>query len=131
MLYLRHTFILGDYVAGLKRKKDRRSKEVRDTETRLKRKMHWLDCKECGLDGAEVDGTVKAFTCWRCVAKTVAPPELPTTVVKKYAEYKDSFKRGWWKKILFSGEHDGETLYFSRGKKISKAEYNRLMREQV
>ena len=118
-------------MATLKRKKDRRSKEIRDTENRLKRQTHWLDCKECGLDGAEVDGTVKSFTCWRCTAKTTAPPQLPVTVGKKYAEYKDSFKRGWWKKILFSGEHDGEMLYFNRGKKISEAEYNRLMREQA
>ncbi len=115
-----------------KRKKDKRSKEIRDTETRLKRQSHWLDCKECRLDGAEVDGTVKEFTCWRCTAKTTAPPQLPVTVVKKYAEYKDSdFPRGWQRRIVFSGEHDGKMLYFNRGKKISKAEYNRLMREQA
>lgn len=115
-------------MARLKRKKDKRSKEVRDTESRLKRQMHWLDCKECGLDGAEVDGTVTAFTCWRCIAKSTPVPELPVTVVKKYAKYQESFDRGWWKKILFSGEHEGEMLYFNRGKKISKAEHDRLAR---
>lgn len=113
---------------ALKRKKDTRSKEVRDTESRLKRQMHWLDCKECGLDGAEVDGTVVTFTCWRCTSKTAAPPQLPAAPMKKYREYQESFKRGWWKKILFSGEHEGETLYFNRGKKISKAEHDRLAR---
>ena len=88
--------------------------------------MHWLDCRECGINGAEVDGTVTAYLCWRCTDRMCPVPELPPTVVKKYKKYEESFDRGWWKKILFSGEHDGETLYFNRGKKISKAEYDRL-----
>lgn len=110
----------------LKRKKDKRTPEQRVEDVRLRKEYHWLVCKQCGGNGEEYDKTIKAFICWRCTDKMCPVPDLPPTAVKKYAEYEESFDRGWWKKILFSGEHDGETLYFNRGRKISKAEYDRL-----
>ena len=120
-------------MAGIKRKKDRRSPEKRAEENRLRKEYHWLDCKECGGNGAEFDKTIAAFTCWRCTASTAAPPEaLKDTPTKKFAKYKDNpnFTHGWWKKIAFSGEHDGETLYFTRGNLIDKAKYESMLKAQ-
>ena len=109
--------------------RDKRTPEEKATESRLKKSRHWLDCKECRINGAEVDGTIVAIICWECTAmKTASPEDLAPVAGKKYAQYKDSFARGWWKKIVFSGEHDGKTMYFSRGKEITKAEYKKLLR---
>lgn len=110
----------------LKRKKDNRTPEERANEAKLRKQYHWLDCKQCGGNGAEYDKTVQAFLCWRCTDKMCPVPDLPEKIVKKHAKYEQSFDRGWWKKILFSGEHEGNTLFFNRGQKISKAEYDRL-----
>jgi hypothetical protein len=118
-------------MAALKRKKDRRSPEKRAEENRLRKEYHWLDCKACGRNGAEFDKTVAAFTCWRCIVSMVAPPEaLKDTPTKKYAKYKANplFTHGWWKKVLFKAEHDGETLYFQRGKLIDEAKYKSMLK---
>ena len=110
----------------LKKKKDgRRSAEKMAKENKLKKRRHWLDCKECETNGAEVDGTVKAFICWRCTASMCAAPD-DLKPAKKYAQYKGSFPHGWWRRIIFSGEHDDKTLYFSRGNEITKAEFRKL-----
>lgn len=54
--------------------------------------LRWLDCKECGNDGAYCAYDVKAVTCALCVAKQAAPPEPPKSLQNKPDEKRP---RGW------------------------------------
>ncbi len=115
----------------LKRKKisrDTRTQAEKDRDSRLKKKRVWVDCDSCfGDDGAWVDGTIVAVTCARCMQIACGPPEETVVPTRKYAGF--DFPRGWWRKITFSGEHDGKTRYYTRGNEITRAEYKKLVRE--
>lgn len=133
------------------------SKRTAAARTELQRKRHWLDCAECELDGAEVDGDVTRFICSTCVAGQVAPPEAPKqalTPEEKVAraerktarkERKDAiargeiptgpvdlgFGRGWHRKILFTAEVAGKTKHYSRGKEITAAKYKNIAKAEA
>jgi hypothetical protein len=136
---------------ALNKRRGRKPKKATVAERdRLKRKKHWLDCDECGLEGAEVDGDVERFTCGRCVQKMVVPPVFKKPVspeekalrqarklerakqreAKKAGITLDTkdlgFGRGWHRKALFTTEVDGKPRYFSFGKEITKKEYTKL-----
>ncbi|KKK76358.1 hypothetical protein LCGC14_2864460 [marine sediment metagenome] len=121
--------------------------------------QHWLDCQECGLESREVDGDVTAFTCWKCVSAAVPWPvaKQPETAEEKTARLERKaarlakkeaiaagtfvepvkpgslgFGRGWHRCVIFShlGE-DGKQVYYSRGKKITKVQFTKLVREHA
>lgn len=133
------------------------SKRTAAARTELQRKKHWLDCAECELDGAEVDGDVTRFICSTCVARQVAPPEAPKQALtpeekearaeRKAArkERKDAiargetppgpvdlgFGRGWHRKILFKAEVAGKTKHYSRGKEITSSKYKAIAKAEA
>jgi len=139
---------------ALKRRGRKPGKKTLETRSELKLKTHWLDCASCGLHGAEVDGDVTRFTCGTCVQKVVAAPALkaPPTDEQKIAKKarkearearrvaiaaggvveppKFKFGRGWHRKIVFSAEVAGKTLYFSLGKEVKKAEFTKFKKAQ-
>jgi len=131
------------------------SKKTLKTRTEQKLKRHWLDCKECGIEGADVDGDVVEFTCARCVQKVVIPPPRPKPkLTKEEKELKAArkieraklreakkqgldfdpkdlgFGRGWHRKALFTTEISGKARYFSFGKEITKKQYAKLEKER-
>lgn len=72
-----------------------------------------LACKECGTIVENVVADTSAITCWRCVARMVAPPDLPV----KAKPPEERRPRGW----QFMNEYrapDG-TLY-RRGVKVDE-----------
>jgi hypothetical protein len=132
------------------------SKGTVKTRDELKKKRHWLDCAECGLDGAWVDGDVTRLTCALCVQKKLAPPKAPAKKLtgdekairdkrreerKQYLlavlrgevapEKKFSFGRGWHRRLLFKTELDGKDRYFSEGKEVTKAQYAKIEKVQA
>jgi len=139
---------------ALKKRGRKPGKKTQKTRSELKLKTHWLDCIQCGLHGADVEGDVTAFTCGTCVQKVVAAPDLkaPLTDEQKIAKKarkearearaeavaagdvvetpKFAFGRGWHRKIVFSAEVEGKTRYFSLGKEIKKGEHTKLKKEQ-
>ena len=141
----------------LGKKRGRKPKKATVTERdRLKRKKHWLDCSECGVEGAEVDGDVEAMTCARCVQKTLPPPPKPKKPISKEEkalkvarklerakaqeakkagitlDTKDlGFGQGWHRKILFMTEVDGKARYFSKGKEVTKKQYDKIAKERA
>lgn len=133
------------------------SKRTAAARTELQKKRHWLDCVECEIDGAQVDGDVTSFICSTCVAGQVAPPEMPKPALtpeekearaaRKTArkERKDAiargevpegpvdlgFGRGWHRKILFKAEVAGKTKYYSRGKEVTASKYKNLSKAEA
>jgi len=132
------------------RKPKKSTVKARDAK---KMDRHWLDCQNCGLEGAEVDGDVTAFTCGRCAQIGVAAPILPKIitseekvarkerkearmarkaaiargeVVEKTTKNVLGFGRGWHRKMLFEVEVEGKTRYFTMGKELSKKEFDKL-----
>ncbi len=129
------------------------TKRTVEAKTAIQRQKHWLDCDECGLDGAEVEGDVSRFICARCVQRIAEPPDLPKRQTKeekqaavarkaekaalKLAELKGetsptklNFGRGWHRRILFKAEVEGKTRYYSKGKEITAAKYKKMDKEQ-
>lgn len=104
-------------------------------------------CKECNSDLGETyipSKNIKSVICWKCVAKSVAPPEQAKIVKKLSVEEKELKKadraqkklekmnsakkgklRGWHKKKLF--EHDGQ--FYSFGNPIPDEEVLRIKKE--
>lgn len=133
------------------------SKKTLAIRSARSKQRHWLDCAECGIDGAQVDGDVTRFVCSTCVAKTAGPPEAPKqalTPEEKLAraarktarkERKDAiargetpqgpvdlgFGRGWHRKILFKAEVAGNTKHYSRGKEITAAKYKNIAKAEA
>lgn len=116
---------------------------------------HWLTCQECEIEEGEVDGNIITFTCYKCVSKAIPwpTPKQPETDDEKTARLKrkatrtakkeaiaagtwvepekpekNSFGRGWHRCVIFShlGE-DGKSVYYSRGKKITKVQFTKLV----
>ncbi len=130
---------------------------AKQAEARANR--HWLDCQECGVESAEVDGDVTAFTCALCVSAAIPwpKPKQPETddekrtrlerkaarLAKKEAMVAGTyveptkpgslgFGRGWHRCVIFSQlDEDGKQVYYSRGKKITKAQFTKLVREHA
>jgi hypothetical protein len=132
------------------------SKKTLKTRTEQKLQRLWLDCKECGVESAEVDGDVIEFTCSRCVQKLVVPPPKPRPKLSKEEkalraqrkieraklreakkqgitiDAKDlGFGRGWHRKALFKTEIDDKARYFSFGKEVTKKEYDTVAKERT
>ena len=142
---------------ALGKKRGRRPKKSTvKARTELQRKRHWVDCKECGLDGAEVDGDIESMICSRCIQKGVAPPPPPKKpisaeekalkVARKLERVKAKeakrqgltldtkdlgFGQGWHRKILFETEVDGKARYFSEGKEVTKKQYDKIARARA
>ncbi len=95
------------------RKSIKSSIVVRKTESAG---IRWLDCKECGVDGAYCTMDVKAVTCSLCVSKQAAPPETPKHLQVKTDDEKRP--RGW----QFMNEYispSGKTYH--KGKEVNDA----------
>jgi len=122
----------------------------------VKKEKHWVDCSECGLESAKVDGDIVSFTCARCVQKSVAPPPPPKRPVSaeekalrqarkieraKLKEAKKAgitldtkdlgFGRGWHRRVVFTTEVEDKPRYFSFGKEITKKEYDKLVKARA
>ena len=142
---------------ALKKKRGRKpSKRTLKKRSQLKQNRHWLDCSQCGMEGAEVDGDISVLICSTCVAKMVPPPPKPRQPLSKEEkelraarkierakqkaakkagltlETKDlGFGRGWHRKALFTTKIDGKARYFSFGKEIKKREFDKLSRARA
>lgn len=127
------------------------NKKTVKARSELQKKQHWLDCKECEIYGSWVDGDVTDFLCAWCVQKAIPGPALPKP--RKSLEEREEAKvgreerkkerlakkgerkalglgRGWHLKVAFTAELDGKPVYFSKGKKITKAAYTKLVKVQ-
>jgi hypothetical protein len=62
---------------------------------------HWLDCDECGIEGADVDKDVTRFVCWRCTAAKINAPEFSEETQEEKARRQ---VRNWKKAIAASLE---------------------------
>lgn len=139
-----------------KRRGRKPGKKAFEQQAVARANRHWLDCQDCGLESAEVDGDVVAFTCALCICKQIPWPvaKQPATAEEKQAraerkqarlERKEAiargeappakidlgFGRGWHRRLLFSAEIDGEMRYYSKGKPVTKAQYTKIERAQV
>jgi len=146
-------------VSIAKRRGRKPGKKAFAKQVEARRNPHWLDCQECGLEGAEVDGDVTAYTCWKCVCSAIPWPvakqpesadektarleRKAARLAKKEAIAKGTyveptkpgslgFGRGWHRCVIFSQlDEDGKQVYYSRGKKITKAQFTKLVREHA
>ncbi len=136
------------------------SKKTVKARSKEKTRSHWLDCstEDC-LEGAMCDGDVVVYTCGLCVCKDV-PWQLPKppktdeekaaardrkvareakkkaiadgTFVAPEKSKKTGFGRGWHRCLIFSNtDEDGKTEYFSKGKKITKARFTKLVKQHA
>jgi hypothetical protein len=148
-----------DFIVSIAKRRGRKpGKKAFAKQVEARANRHWLTCQECELEEGEVDGNVIAFTCYKCVCNAIPwpvhkQPETPeeksarlerkaTRLAKKEAiadgtwveptkAVGSSFGRGWHRCVLFNAEVDGKEVYYSRGKKISKAKFTKLVREHA
>ncbi len=113
---------------GLKRRRVSKMSDEQKAGAKLAKQTHLLDCSVCAVESGIVPGDVVKFTCDRCTQQTVPGPVLAEKQTKKKLKY--DFGRGWWRKILFTAMVEGEKAWFSRGERITEAEYLKVEAEQ-
>lgn len=141
-----------------KRRGRKPGKKAFEAQAAARKNSHWLDCQECGLESREVDGNVTTFTCWKCTCSLVAWPagKQPETADEKQARLERKaarvakkeaiaagtyvepekpgslgFGRGWHRCVIFSAEVDGKEVYYTKGVKITKAQFTKLVAQHA